>query len=63
MPDDRLDGPAIIEQMDSTTVLLPGQEALVDEYRSLIISIRPPAFGPRNTSTSEPNRTPTEGHR
>jgi N-methylhydantoinase A len=26
----RITGPAIVEQMDSTTVLLPGQAAVVD---------------------------------
>jgi N-methylhydantoinase A len=33
----RLDGPAIIEQMDSTTVILPGQQATVDEHANLLI--------------------------
>lgn len=37
-PDDRLEGPAIVEQMDATTVLLPGQEAYVDQYRNLVVS-------------------------
>ncbi len=37
-PGDRVPGPAVIEQMDSTTVLLPGQEANVDQYLSLLIS-------------------------
>ena len=37
-PDDRLEGPAIVEQMDATTVLLTGQEARVDEYRNLVIA-------------------------
>lgn len=32
-------GPAIIEQMDTTTLIEPGQEAVVDEYGNLIISI------------------------
>lgn len=36
-PADRIVGPAIIEQMDSTTVLLPDQEAQVDQYRTLAI--------------------------
>ena len=36
-PEDRLVGPAIVEQMDSTTVLLADQEARVDEYRNLVI--------------------------
>jgi N-methylhydantoinase A len=33
----RLDGPAIVEQMDSTTVILPGQWATVDAYANLVI--------------------------
>lgn len=32
-------GPAIIEQMDSTTLILPNQEAVVDSYHNLIINI------------------------
>ena len=38
-PDDRIAGPAILEQMDSTTVLLSGQEAYVDQYRNLIVRV------------------------
>jgi N-methylhydantoinase A len=34
----RLEGPAIVEQMDSTTVILPGQEARVDERANLVVS-------------------------
>ena len=34
----RLDGPAVIEQMDSTTVILGGQEACVDERANLVIT-------------------------
>lgn len=37
-PEDRLVGPAIIEQMDATTVLLPGQTARVDAYGNLVIN-------------------------
>ena len=37
-PDDRIAGPAVIEQMDSTTVLLPEQEVSVDQYRTLVIT-------------------------
>ncbi len=36
-PDHRLVGPAVIEQMDTTTVIHPGQEATVDSYRNLIV--------------------------
>ena len=34
-----LRGPAIVEQMDTTTVLLPGDVCRVDEYRNLIVEI------------------------
>lgn len=36
-PGNRLVGPAIIEQMDSTTVVLPGQQAEIDPYRNVLI--------------------------
>jgi N-methylhydantoinase A len=35
---DRLDGPAIVEQYDSTTVVLAGQALAVDEVGNLLIS-------------------------
>jgi N-methylhydantoinase A len=31
-------GPAIIEQMDSTTLILPGQQATVDDFGNLVLS-------------------------
>ncbi len=34
-----VEGPAILEQMDSTTVLGPGQKATADEYRNLRVEI------------------------
>jgi N-methylhydantoinase A len=37
-PGNRIAGPAIIEQMDATTVLLPGQDATVDPYLNLLIA-------------------------
>ncbi|WP_309066003.1 hydantoinase/oxoprolinase family protein [Microbacterium sp.] len=36
-PGDVISGPAIVEQMDTTTILLPGDECRVDSYRNLII--------------------------
>jgi N-methylhydantoinase A len=36
-PGHRLSGPAIVEQMDATTLLIPGQTASVDRYLNLII--------------------------
>ncbi|MBI3979083.1 MAG: hydantoinase/oxoprolinase family protein [Chloroflexi bacterium] len=38
-PHQQLVGPAIVEQMDSTTVIHPGQRLLVDEHRNLIIFV------------------------
>ncbi len=38
-PGNRLCGPAIIEQMDSTTVVHPGQEAHIDRFGNIIIEI------------------------
>ena len=38
-PGHRLAGPAIVDQLDSTTVLFPGQTAEVDDYGNIIISI------------------------
>ncbi|GAB2530277.1 hypothetical protein GCM10027267_31100 [Paramicrobacterium agarici] len=35
----RIAGPAIVEQMDTTTVLLPGDDCLVDELGNLVITI------------------------
>ena len=34
----RLDSPAVVEQLDSTTVVFPGCEATVDRYRNLIVT-------------------------
>jgi N-methylhydantoinase A len=36
-PGHKLSGPAIVEQLDTTTVIQPEQEAAVDEYRNIII--------------------------
>ena len=36
-PGNVLAGPAIVEQMDSTTVVLPGMTARVDAYDNLIL--------------------------
>ena len=36
-PGNKIEGPAIIEQHDSTTVIHPGQAAVVDEYRNILI--------------------------
>jgi N-methylhydantoinase A len=36
-PGHKLFGPAIVEQMDTTTVMQPEQEATVDEYGNIII--------------------------
>jgi N-methylhydantoinase A len=36
---DDIDGPAIVEQLDATTVLDPGDHARVDAYGNLVIAI------------------------
>jgi N-methylhydantoinase A len=36
-PGNRFLGPAIVEQMDATTLLLPGMSARVDKYLNLIL--------------------------
>jgi N-methylhydantoinase A len=38
-PGTAITGPAIIEQVDTTTVVHPGQSILVDRFRNLIISV------------------------
>ncbi|MBI3516985.1 MAG: hydantoinase/oxoprolinase family protein, partial [Proteobacteria bacterium] len=38
-PGNRFAGPAIIEQMDATTVVLPGMTARVDPYLNLIVDV------------------------
>ncbi len=38
-PGDTINGPAVIEQLDSTTVVWPGQSARVDAYRNLIVRV------------------------
>jgi N-methylhydantoinase A len=35
----RLIGPAVVEQMDSTTLILPGQQARVDQWANLLITV------------------------
>ena len=37
----RLGGPAVIEQMDSTTLLFPGDRCSVDAAGNLIIEVAP----------------------
>jgi N-methylhydantoinase A len=37
VPGNRIAGPAIVEQMDSTTLVLPGMAARVDGYENLIL--------------------------
>jgi N-methylhydantoinase A len=36
----RISGPAIVEQMDTTTVILPDMQATVDPYLNLILETR-----------------------
>jgi N-methylhydantoinase A len=39
--DERLQGPAIVEQPDTTTVVYPGQSAIVDAAGNLLVSVPP----------------------
>ena len=39
MPGDTIAGPAIVEQLDSTTLLFPGDRATVDPYLNLMVEI------------------------
>jgi len=39
MPADIIVGPAVIEQLDATTLLFPGDRASVDPYLNLIVEI------------------------
>ena len=39
-PAHKIAGPAVIEQMDTTTVIHPEQEAVVDSYRNMIVKNR-----------------------
>ncbi|MGO7613225.1 hypothetical protein ACC689_18295 [Rhizobium ruizarguesonis] len=36
----RIVGPAIVEQMDTTTVILPDTQATVDPYLNIILEVR-----------------------
>jgi len=44
-PGNRIQGPAVVEQFDSTTLVLPGQTCTVDTYRNLVIQTKPPESG------------------
>jgi N-methylhydantoinase A len=37
-PGSRIDGPAVLEQVDTTTVIDPGWQALVDDAGNLIVT-------------------------
>jgi N-methylhydantoinase A len=39
LPGDLITGPTVVEQLDSTTVLAPGQQATVDGYGNLVIEL------------------------
>ena len=41
MPGDMIAGPAVVEQMDATTLLFPGDRAAVDPHLNLIVEIAP----------------------
>jgi len=37
LPGNRIEGPAIVEQMDATTLVVPGATAKVDPYLNLLL--------------------------
>lgn len=39
-PGNEINGPAVIDQLDTTTVILPRQRGYIDEYRNMIIESR-----------------------
>jgi N-methylhydantoinase A len=39
LPGDTISGPALVEQLDSTTLVLPGDRATVDPYLNLLVDI------------------------
>ena len=41
VPGEKIDGPGIVEEMDSTTVIHPGWAAEVDRFGNLLLSARP----------------------
>ena len=38
-PGQRFSGPAVVEQLDSTAVIPPGAEVIIDEYRNLVVEV------------------------
>jgi N-methylhydantoinase A len=40
-PGARLAGPAIIEQMDATTVIEPGNTVVADKFGNLVVTVKP----------------------
>lgn len=38
-PGQRIDGPAVVDQLDTTTLIYPGDSAVVDQYGNLIVSL------------------------
>ena len=39
-PNNRFEGPAIVEQFDSTTIIKPGQTVYVDEFFNMLIQVK-----------------------
>ena len=56
----RIEGPAIIEEKTSTTVLYPGQHAEVDEYLNIEIAV--PGRAGQNARTHRALRRNDYGH-
>jgi N-methylhydantoinase A/oxoprolinase/acetone carboxylase beta subunit/N-methylhydantoinase B/oxoprolinase/acetone carboxylase alpha subunit len=50
-PGHRFAGPAIVEQLDATTLILPGQEVTVDDYGNLLLAVH----GERHSAQGPPD--------
>lgn len=50
-PGDRITGPAVVEERETTLVLLPGDQGVIDEHLNLLITSIAPAEFPLHIST------------
>ncbi|WP_327393230.1 hydantoinase/oxoprolinase family protein [Streptomyces sp. NBC_01186] len=55
-PGNRVEGPAVIEQMDTTTVLLPGDVLTVDAHSNLVIEVPDAAHATHAAGSAAPQR-------
>src|SRR5262249_13114824 len=62
-PGQGVEGPVIVEERESTTVLPPGGKAVGDGYGSLLVSWPPPPATPGTPPTSHPTKRASRGPR